>query len=95
MKIDPTNQSDMADEATSEGGFDVETCLKAIMTKLDYTTDVSERALKMAQDIQHKMSEPEQNNGRTPGDNTEDGTQSGEGIKTCLLYTSPSPRDCS
>jgi len=82
VKIDLTNQSDMADEATSEGGFDVETCLKAIMTKLDYTTDVSERALKMAQDIQHKMSEPEQNNGCTPGDNTEDGTQSGEGIKT-------------
>ena len=51
----------MADERTSEGHFDLEACLKAIMTKLDHMAETSDTALKMAQENQQKMADLEQN----------------------------------
>lgn len=59
MSVESTHQTDMADERTSEGHFDLEVCLKAIMTKLDYTAETSDTALKMAQENQQKMADLE------------------------------------
>ena len=46
-------------ERTSNSTFNLEACLRTIMEKLDHTIMVSETALKMAQEIQQKISEPE------------------------------------
>lgn len=46
-------------ERTSNSTFNLEACLRTMMEKLDHTIMVSETALKMAQEIQQKISEPE------------------------------------
>ena len=42
MSVESTHQTDMVDERNSEGHFDLEACLKAIMAKLDHTADTFE-----------------------------------------------------
>ena len=88
MSVESTHQTDMADERTSEGHFDLEACLKAIMAKLDHTAETSDTALKMAQENQQKMADLEQNgskahsSGIPHGAGTEEGPQSNENTKT-------------
>ena len=51
VSTNSVTESNMAEERASNRGFNLEATLKAIMEKLDHTTQVSETALKLAQDF--------------------------------------------